>query len=106
MPTHQVNFADGYFDDLQLLSCGLSPVTQGVEGTWTSEILYAQPEQTFGRIHFDIDSESDVQILISHSNDGIQFTEYVPISTNFLIGSIIQIQVKSSNLFRFNIVRL
>ena len=97
MPTHQVNFADGYFDDLQLLSCGLSPVTQGVEGTWTSEILYAQPEQTFGRIHFYIDSESDVQILISHSNDGIQFTEYVAISTNYLIdSSIIQIQVKSS----------
>ena len=97
MPTHLVNFAEGYFDDLQLLSCGLSPVAQGVEGTWTSEILYAQPEQIFGRIHFDIDAESDVQILISHSSDGTQFTEYMPISTNYLIDSaIIQIQVKSS----------
>ena len=59
MPLHLVNFEEGYFDNIQISACGLSPVTQGVEGVWTSEILHSQPGQTFGRIHFETDSESN-----------------------------------------------
>ena len=95
MPMHSVNFEEGYFDNIQLSSCGLSPVTQGVEGVWTSEILFAQPGQTFGRIHFD--GESNYQILIAESIDGSDFTEYVEIEDDELIDSaIMRIQVKSS----------
>ncbi|MGB0463569.1 MAG: CARDB domain-containing protein [Candidatus Poseidoniaceae archaeon] len=95
MPMHSVNFEEGYFDNIQLSSCGLSPVTQGVEGVWISEILFAQPGQTFGRIHFD--GESNYQILMAESIDGSDFTEYVEINDDELIESeIIRIQVKSS----------
>ena len=95
MPMHSVNFEEGYFDNIQVSTCGLSPVTQGVEGVWTSENLFAQPGQTFGRIHFD--GESNYQILIAESIDGSDFTEYVEIDDDELIDSaIIRIQVKSS----------
>ena len=95
MPVHSINFEEGYFDNIQLSSCGLSPVTQGLEGVWTSKNLFAQPGQSFGRIHFD--GESNYQILISESIDGNDFTDYVEIMDNVLINSaIIRIQVKSS----------
>lgn len=95
MPVHSVNFEEGYFDNIQLSSCGLSPVTQGVEGVWTSEILFAEPGQSFGRIHFD--GESSYQILIAESIDGNDFTNYVEIADDELIYSaIIRIQIKSS----------
>ena len=98
MPLHMVNFEEGYFDNIQISSCGLSPVTQGVEGVWTSEILLSQPGQSFGRIHFETDSESNYQVLISHSSNGIEFTDYAVIDSNDLIDSeIVRIQVKSSD---------
>ena len=98
MPLHMVNFEEGYFDNIQISSCGLSPVNQGVEGVWTSEILLSQPGQSFGRIHFETDSESNYQVLISHSSNGIEFTDYAVIDSNDLIDSeIVRIQVKSSD---------
>ncbi len=98
MPLYLVNFEEGYFDNIQISSCGLSPVTQGVEGVWTSEILYAQPGQNFGRIHFETDSESNHQILVSHSSNGIEFTDYTVLASNDLIDSeIVRIKVKSSD---------
>ena len=98
MPLHMVNFEEGYFDNIQISSCGLSPVNQGVEGVWTSEILLSQPGQSFGRIHFETDSESNYQVLISHSSNGIEFTDYTVIDSNDLIDSeIVRIQVKSSD---------
>ena len=97
MPLHQVDFAEGYFDDIQISSCGLSPVNQGIEGIWTSEILHAQPGQNFGRIHFNTDIESNYQVLVSYSNNGIDFTDFQVIASNELIDSqIVKIQVKSS----------
>ncbi len=96
MPMHTINFEEGYFDNIQLSSCGLSPVTQGVEGVWTSEVLFSQPGQSFGRIHFD--GSSNYEILIAESIDGSDFTEYVEINDDELIdSSIIRIQVKSSD---------
>ena len=69
-----------------------------MEGVWTSEILLSQPGQSFGRIHFETDSESNYQVLISHSNNGIEFTDYTVIDSNDLIDSeIVRIQVKSSD---------
>ena len=98
MPLQMVNFEEGYFDNIQISSCGLSPVTQGVEGVWTSEILHSQPGQNFGRIHFETDSESNYQVLISNSSNGIEFTDYTVIDSNDLIDSeIVRIQVKSSD---------
>ena len=97
MPTHQVNFEEGYFDNIQISSCGLSPVNQGIEGVWTSEVLTAQPGQSFGRIHFATGSDKNYQILVSHSSNGIEFTDYIAVDSNDLVDSeIIRIMVKSS----------
>ena len=50
MPVYDVDYANGNFNNLQIKSCGLGPITDGVEGTWTSEIV-TEPGQSFGRIH-------------------------------------------------------
>ena len=87
MPIIPLNFAAAYFDHLQISNCGLSPVTQGVEGVWTSEILTSQPGQNFGRIHFQVDSSGNYLIEVSESVNGIDFTDYVAVSSNDLIDS-------------------
>ena len=87
MPIFSVNFEDGYFDGLQLSACGLNPVTQGVEGSWTSEILISEPGQSFGRIHFDNDSSSNVIIEVSSPNEDGEFDEFTTIDSNYLIDS-------------------
>ncbi|HII45878.1 MAG TPA: hypothetical protein HA327_07560, partial [Candidatus Poseidoniaceae archaeon] len=53
MPIFDVDFADGYLDGLEISSCGLTPINEGVEGSWISEVLVSEPGQNFGRIHFD-----------------------------------------------------
>ena len=98
MPVFPINFESGYFDNLQISNCGLSPVSQGVEGVWTSEILTSQPGQSFGRIHFQVDNSGNYLIEVSESINGIDFTDYVAVSTNDLIDSeIIRVRVKSSD---------
>ena len=98
MPVFPINFESGYFDNLQISNCGLSPVNQGVEGVWTSEILTSQPGQSFGRIHFQVDNSGNYLIEVSESINGIDFTDYVAVSTNDLIDSeIIRVRVKSSD---------
>ena len=87
MPIFSVNFEDGYFDGLQLSACGLNPVTQGVEGSWTSEILISEPGQSFGRIHFDSGSSSNIVIQVSSPNDDGEFDEFTTIDSNHLIDS-------------------
>ena len=98
MPIFPLNFEAGYFDNLQISNCGLSPVNQGVEGVWTSEILTSQPGQNFGRIHFQVDNSGNYLIEVSESVNGIDFTDYVAVSSNDLIDSeIIRVRVKSSD---------
>ena len=98
MPVFPINFESGYFDNLQISNCGLSPVDQGVEGVWTSEILTSQPGQSFGRIHFQVDNSGNYLIEVSESINGIGFTDYVAVSSNDLIDSeIIRVRVKSSD---------
>ena len=98
MPVFPINFESGYFDNLQISNCGLSPVNQGVEGVWTSEILTSQPGQSFGRIHFQVDNSGNYLIEVSESINGIDFTDYVAVSSNDLIDSeIIRVRVKSSD---------
>ena len=98
MPVFPINFESGYFDNLQISNCGLSPVNQGLEGVWTSEILTSQPGQSFGRIHFQVDNSGNYLIEVSESINGIDFTDYVAVSSNDLIDSEnIRVRVKSSD---------
>ena len=87
MPIYDVDYANGDFNNLQIKSCGLGPMTEGVEGIWTSEILVAEPGQSFGRIHFDTDESDNYIVEVSTSNDGIEFSEFTSVDTNQLIGS-------------------
>ena len=87
MPIHDVDYANGDFNNLQIKSCGLGPTTEGVEGIWTSEILVAEPGQSFGRIHFDTDESDNYVVEVSTSSDGIEFSGFNLVDTNQLIGS-------------------
>ena len=64
---YDVDYANGDFNNLQIKSCGLGPMTEGVEGIWTSEILVAEPGQSFGRIHFDTDESDNYIVEVSTS---------------------------------------
>ncbi|MEC7228740.1 MAG: CARDB domain-containing protein [Candidatus Thermoplasmatota archaeon] len=88
MPVYDVDYANGNFNNLQIKSCGLGPITDGVEGTWTSEILVAEPDQSFGRIHFDTDESNNYVVEVSTSGDGIEFSDFSVVNTNQLIDSV------------------
>ncbi len=98
MPIKDVIFSDGTFNNLQISSCGLSPVTEGVEGSWISEILTAEPGQYFGRIHYLADSTATYSIEISTSQDGLVFTDFIQAASNELVDSqFIQIKVTTAD---------
>jgi len=106
MPITSVIFEDGYFDNMQISSCGLSPVNQGTEGAWTSNTLTSQPGQTFGRIHVDADLDNDFSIEVSQSSDGVNFSEFNPIDNNGLIDSeVVRVRLSSSEAC-FSSIRL
>ena len=97
MPIFDVNFADGYLDGLEISSCGLTPINEGVEGSWISEVLVSEPGQNFGRIHFDASTSNGVTVEISSSAAGGEFSEFTAVYTNQVIDSeLIRIRVTIS----------
>ena len=98
MPILNVDFNNGTFDGMQKSSCGLSPLEQGVEGTWLSNTLTTQPGQKFGRIHFATTGSDGYIIEASISADGTEFTDFVAYQTNDLLNAeAVILKVKSTN---------
>jgi len=89
MPVIDVSLQDGEFTNLQVSECGIKPVNDGVSGTWISPIITSQPGQTLGRIHYthSADSNSDLAVEVSYSNDGQTFSEYYSVQSNDLVDS-------------------
>ncbi len=99
MPIMNINLSEGYFNQMQVATCGIKPTNQGTDGVWTSQIIQSQPNQKLGRIHYEVDSEEgdDLHLEYSSSNDGNNYSDFMAIDNHGLIDSTyVIIKVKSS----------
>jgi len=97
LPIMDLNMTNGDWQDLTLTSCGLEASSQGVEGTWTSEIVQRPHGQNWGRISSAGTWTGSLEV--SSSNDGLSWSAWSQTAFSSILpaSEYLQIKVKLSD---------
>ena len=79
LPVLDLDMNYGDYNGIGLSICGLESIDGQTIGTWTSEPVAVPPEQSFGRIHYTVNTtgtEGNVSVQYATSTDGVSFSSF------------------------------
>ncbi|MBT7938614.1 MAG: hypothetical protein HN696_05575, partial [Euryarchaeota archaeon] len=97
LPIMELNMTNGDWQGLTLTSCGLEASSQGVEGTWTSEIVQRPYGQNWGRISSAGTWTGSLEV--TSSDDGLSWSGWSQTAFSSILptSEYLQIKVKLSD---------
>ena len=97
LPIMDLNMTNGDWQGLTLTSCGLEASSQGVEGTWNSEIVRRPHGQNWGRISSSGTWTGSLEI--SSSDDGLSWSAWSQTAFSSILpaSEFLQVRVKLSD---------
>jgi hypothetical protein len=97
LPIMDLNMTNGDWQGLTLTSCGLEASSQGVEGTWTSEMVRRPHGQNWGRISSAGTWTGSLEV--SSSDDGLSWSAWSQTAFSSILptSEYLQIKVKLSD---------